>query len=100
MTQRLRPGSPLPGALALLGAGLMWMSLACGPSGAAPAQADSRSAAPKGTDRSLKMPNSDWKKPSDTELKQKLNPEQYNVTQHEGTERPFRNEFWDNHKEG
>ncbi|CAH0347361.1 peptide-methionine (R)-S-oxide reductase MsrB [Bacillus sp. CECT 9360] len=32
------------------------------------------------------------------ELKQKLNPLQYEVTQNNGTEPPFRNEFW-NHKE-
>lgn len=39
-------------------------------------------------------------KPSDTELKSKLTPLQYQVTQKEGTERPFQNEFWDNHREG
>ena len=39
-------------------------------------------------------------KPSDAELRQNLTPLQYEVTQHEATERPFQNEFWDNHKEG
>jgi peptide-methionine (R)-S-oxide reductase len=37
-------------------------------------------------------------KPSDAELRQKLTPEQYRVTQHEATEPPFLNEYWD-HKE-
>ena len=39
-------------------------------------------------------------KPSDAELRRTLSPLQYQVTQHEATERPFQNEFWDNHKEG
>ena len=39
-------------------------------------------------------------KPNDSELRQRLTPEQYEVTQHEGTEPPFRNEFWDNHEPG
>jgi peptide methionine sulfoxide reductase msrA/msrB len=39
-------------------------------------------------------------KPNDADLRQTLTPLQYEVTQHEATERPFQNEFWDNHKEG
>jgi len=39
-----------------------------------------------------------YTKPSDKELREKLTSEQYQVTQHEATERPFQNEFWD-HKE-
>ena len=42
----------------------------------------------------------DYTKPSDTDLKQRLTREQYEVTQHEGTEPPFRNAFWDNHRPG
>jgi methionine-R-sulfoxide reductase len=39
-------------------------------------------------------------KPSDDDLKQKLTPMQYKVTQHEGTEPAFRNEYWNNHEAG
>jgi len=34
------------------------------------------------------------------DLKKKLTPLQYHVTQEQGTERPFQNEFWDHHEEG
>jgi peptide methionine sulfoxide reductase msrA/msrB len=43
---------------------------------------------------------SQFVKPDDETLKATLTPMQYDVTQHEGTEPPFRNEFWDNKQEG
>jgi len=42
----------------------------------------------------------DFKKPAEQELKAKLTPEQYQVTQKEGTEPAFRNTYWDNKKPG
>ena len=41
-----------------------------------------------------------FKKPSDAELQNRLTPEQYKVTQHEGTERAFQNEYWNNKQPG
>ncbi len=41
-----------------------------------------------------------YMKPSDSELKQKLTPLQYSVTQHEDTEQPFKNEYWDEKRDG
>lgn len=39
-------------------------------------------------------------KPDDAVLKKKLTTIQYQVTQHEGTEPPFQNEYWENKREG
>ena len=41
-----------------------------------------------------------YTKPSEKELKEKLTPLQYQVTQKCGTEEPFKNEYWNNKREG
>ena len=42
----------------------------------------------------------DYQKPSDQELHERLTSLQYKVTQQEGTEPPFDNEYWNNKKHG
>ncbi len=44
--------------------------------------------------------NPQYTKPSDEILRKKLTPLQYKVTQRDGTEPPFANEYWDNKREG
>lgn len=41
-----------------------------------------------------------YQKPSEDEIKKKLTPTQYEVTQKEATEPAFRNEYWDEKREG
>ena len=47
-----------------------------------------------------KQMNTNYQKPSDAELKKRLTPLQYEVTQKDGTERSFDNAYWDNKKPG
>jgi len=47
-----------------------------------------------------KMSQRVFSKPSDTEIKAKLSPLEYEVTQHEATEPPFQNRYWNNHDPG
>jgi methionine-R-sulfoxide reductase len=70
-------------------------------SGCSPAQ--SQTAAPNtkvATSQSTNSAMQDFQKPSADELKKKLTPMQFEVTQHADTEPAFRNEFWNNHKPG
>lgn len=46
------------------------------------------------------MKDKQYTKPSDDEIRQKLNAIQYNVTQKNATEPPFHNEFWNHKREG
>lgn len=46
------------------------------------------------------MDNKKYIKPSKEELKEKLNPIQYRVTQENGTEKPFENEYYDHEEDG
>ena len=43
---------------------------------------------------------SDFTKPSESTLREALSPLQYRVTQEDGTERPFDNEYWDEKRQG
>ena len=59
---------------------------------------------PKGAkisyDEEKKKPSHTYFKPPLKEIKNKLSPLQYEVTQKEGTETPFKNKYWDHKEEG
>jgi methionine-R-sulfoxide reductase len=80
----------LRGSFAILAAAAM---LACD-TRSAPAQ--TKSSAPT----AQPVAQGKYVKPSNSELKKKLTPTQYAVTQNADTESPFRNEYWDNHRPG
>jgi methionine-R-sulfoxide reductase len=62
----------------------------------APAQAP----AAKDSQKGWNAMSANYKKPSEAELKKTLSPTQYHVTQEEGTERAFANEYFNNHEAG
>jgi peptide methionine sulfoxide reductase msrA/msrB len=67
---------------------------------AAAAAQPAHSSASAGDSLEPKMTQKVYPKPADTELKKRLSRLEYEVTQHEATEPPFQNKFWDNHEAG
>lgn len=53
-----------------------------------------------GRDKIKPLTDQKYVKPDDAVIKKKLTQLQYNVTQKGATETPYKNEFWDNHREG
>src|SRR5436190_1939613 len=47
-----------------------------------------------------KMADRVYPKPADPDLRKRLTPLEYEVTQHEATEPPFSNRYWNNHDAG
>jgi peptide methionine sulfoxide reductase msrA/msrB len=97
--ERARPGlgrAKAPRALlaAVLPAALT-AGMACGS-----AARGAASAAPEVQPKWDRGAMATYVKPKDEDLKKRLTPIQYKVTQHEGTEPAFSNEFWNNHAHG
>jgi peptide methionine sulfoxide reductase msrA/msrB len=89
-------------AVSLLALGLAGLMLGCerkvgGETGPVTVQSQARATTlPKTATDTTKM----YKKPTDAELRQRLSPLEYEVTQREATEPPFNNRYWDNHEDG
>jgi peptide methionine sulfoxide reductase msrA/msrB len=64
------------------------------------AAADSSPAGARAGARPAVYSSTSYRKPTEAQLRQRLSPMAWEVTQQAGTEPPFRNAFWDNHGEG
>src|SRR4029453_3034566 len=95
MGQHPRPFTRLPMSLGLLSIAVLGLALGgCSSEGKAGSATETRSTAMR------ESTTETYAKPSDAELRKRLTPLQYEVTQHDATEPPFRNTFWDNHAAG
>ena len=79
--------------LVMSGLSLLVATVACRAS-------SSSSAAAEPAAKIAAAPSSAYPKPSLDELKKKLSPIEYEVTQNDATEPPFHNAYWDNHEPG
>lgn len=64
------------------------------------AASSSTQALPKSAPARSVLSARSYAKPPQAEIKQRLSSLSYDVTQHEATELPFQNEFWNNHADG
>ena len=87
------------GAWAVAGGAAAALAAAAVLAGASGSPPERRAARPEGAAQEA-TDMASWRRPSDDELRKRLTREQYDVTQHEGTEPPFRNAFWDEHRAG
>src|SRR5689334_11782571 len=80
---------------------IFWVATMVALAGFMVAYRGSPAAKPAGSVKERKvMSTKEYTKPSEKEIKGKLTPEQYEVTQASSTEPPFQNAYWDNHKPG
>jgi peptide methionine sulfoxide reductase msrA/msrB len=91
---------PLPKPTWLSKKSLALLAIVSLVSGCHYAQAEKNSEPSEPEQQTTNTQTKQWEKPSDEVLKKQLTPLQFHVTQKDGTEPAFRNEYWDNKKPG
>jgi len=92
----------LVSTLPLVGLGILW-SLGSGPKAQAIAAEEGRQVDERPAERERWQRPAErerWQRPAAEEIKRRLTPLQYTITQEAGTEPPFRNPYWDNRQDG
>jgi peptide methionine sulfoxide reductase msrA/msrB len=96
MTEGRNHGSRYLVLLLVVGAALLWCAACTRREQASSSHDAARRAFIEGQMGTKRV----FTKPSDAELRSRLSPLEYEVTQHDATEPSFRNKFWDNHEPG